>query len=145
MNSLTYMHFIAFFGGIFLLLALLMMIGTMLYLNHSKRRTRLFELGYSKQSKWCQGENVDFFTANFAISHMVLIAWMMKRKMGWHMKKIMGTGVAMAPNLHVDENYKKFLDEFPFFVKWEAVKMIFTVIALIAMFVLYGLDEGWFS
>lgn len=125
-------------------IGLLMMIVTTLYLNHSKRRARLFELGYSRQSKWYQGEKVDFFTANFAISHMVLIAWMMKRKMGWHMKKIMRTGVAMAPNLHIDKNYEKFLEEFPFFVRWEAIKMIFMSIGLIAMFIGYGMAHGWF-
>lgn len=117
-------------GGI--IVALLMMIGTTLYLNRSKRRARLFELGYSKQSKWYQGEKVDFFTANYAISHMVLIAWMMKRKMGWHMKKIMRTGVAMAPNLHIDKNYEKFLEEFPFFVRWEAIKMILILLGFLS-------------
>lgn len=56
-----------------------MMIGTYAYLNKSKNRYRLLELGYNN-SDWHERGKVDFVTANFVISNSVFAALLLRHR-----------------------------------------------------------------
>lgn len=126
---------VGMFGGV------VMMVGTTFYLNRSKDRFRLFELGYSKESIWYRKGGVDFFTANFVIGQMVLSGLRMRG--GWGAERARRCGSSFAPNLHMDENYLKFLSEFPVFVGWELIKLFFGLSFLVFGGIAYGIKSGW--
>lgn len=128
-------------GGLGIVLGFLMSFVTMWYLNHSKRRGRLFELGYSKESDWYKGAKVDFYMANLFVANMGTLAYLMKR--GWAHKRSMAGGIAAVPNLHINKNYEKFLAEFPFFVRWEATKFVLLMIGFISGTASYGMNRSW--
>lgn len=141
MNRNDFESVVLFGTAIALVLGMIMSFITMWYLNHSKRRARLFDLGYSKESDWYKGEKVDIFTANLFVANMGTLAYFMKR--GWAHKRSMAGGIAVAPNLHINKNYEKFLAEFPFFVRWETGKFITLLIGCIGMLVFWGMGHGW--
>jgi hypothetical protein len=122
-------------------LAIIMMFATQVYINRSSRRERLLELGYGNPNPWSNGKKVDFFTANYMISHMVFAAWMMRK--GWVHKRTMKNGAIMVSHIHLNKNYEKLFDEFPFFVKLEFTKMALLLIGLSAMFIGYGTAHDW--
>ncbi len=126
-------------SGIFL--ALFMMVGTTIYLNRSPRRFRLFELGYSRESEWYKSGKVDFFTANYIMSHMLVAALRMRG--GRSSKRARSVGTPLAPYIHLDRNYDKFLDEFSGFVKCELIKFFVIVVSMAMVAAGMGIDKGW--
>jgi hypothetical protein len=124
-----------------MLTGIAMMIVTTVYLNKSTHRFRIFELGYSKESKWYKTGKVDFFTANHVISAMAIAAFRMRG--GWRSEKARQLGSPLAPYLHINKNYEKFLQEFPKFAAWEITKLIVIAIAITFGLIVYGIDENW--
>lgn len=108
-----------------------MMIGTYAYLNKSKNRYRLLELGYNN-SEWHERGKVDFVTANFVISNSVFAALLLRHKKNTnkHIKQN-----SIAPNIHINENYQKLLTEFPGFVRWEIAKFCIGMPSLLSAFI----------
>lgn len=125
--------------GIFF--GVLMMIGTAIYLNRSTKRFRIFELGYSKDSDWYRKGKVDFFTANYVINHTAIAG--LKLRSAKENSKLKLFGSPLAPNLHIDGNYDKLFEEFPFFVKWELFKLLIIIFSLLFAIFGIGLNKGW--
>lgn len=135
------MFWLAMIAGIGLLIGVLMMIGTTIYLNRSPKRFRLFELGYSTRCEWYASGRVDFFTANYVISHAAFAAVRMRG--GWGSARARSHGSPLAPFLHIDGNYRKLLDECPEFVKWELIKIAVIVASLALAVIGMGIDKNW--
>ncbi len=133
--------FLAIVGMSGILLGLLMMVGTTIYLNRSPRRFRLFELGYSRNSEWYKSGKVDFFTANYIMSHMLVAALRMRGGAG--AERVRSAGSPLAPCIHLDRNYDKFLNEFPGFVRCELIKFFVIVISIALVATGMGLEKGW--
>ncbi len=135
------MLWLALFSGVGILTGFLMMIGTTVYLNRSTRRFRIFELGYSKNCEWYKTGKVDFFTANYVMSH--LVAASLRMRGGRDSEKARAHGSPLAPHLHIDGNHKKFTDEFPGFIKWEIIKFSIILLSILLALIGMGLDKGW--
>jgi hypothetical protein len=118
-----------------------MMIATAVYLNTSNNRFRIFELGYSKESEWYRTGKVDFFTANHLMGFMPLAAFRMRG--GWRSERARQLGTPLAPYLHINNNYKKLLNEFPKFAKWVTIKFIMLFIGAAFGVAAYGMDANW--
>lgn len=129
------------FAGVGLLLGIFMMIGTTLYLNRSQKRFRFFELGYSCNSEWYKSGKVDFFTANYVMSHMIAAGLRMKGGRG--AEKVRISGSPLAPYLHLDRNYEKLFLEFPSFIRYELIKFAVIAASIMSGVVGMGLDKGW--
>ena len=99
--------------------ALLMMLGTKIYLNRTRHRQRLIELVWGKDNNWYRGQKFGFVMANFVFSGSTFAAW--RIKVGLSTKAQKKSGSYAYPNLH-NNNHKKLLLEFPFFVGWEFTK-----------------------
>lgn len=123
------------------LIGIFMMFVTKCYVNRSKRRRRLIELIFGVSNGWYQGESFDLVMANLFVSGATFTAWRMK--LGFVTKKQKEMGAYAYPALHKDFNYIKLLDEFKFFVGWEAVKAALIVISLLIGTIVYGFSEGW--
>lgn len=108
-----------------------MMIGTYTYLNKSKNRYRLLELGYNN-SEWHERGKVDFVTANFVISNSVFAALLLSHRKKTN-KQIKQNSI--APSIHTNENYQKLLTEFPGFVRWEIAKFFIGMPSLLSAFI----------
>lgn len=108
-----------------------MMIGTYAYLNKSKNRYRLLELGYNN-SEWHERGKVDFVTANFVISNSVFAALLLSHRKKTK-KQIKQNSI--APSIHTNENYQKLLTEFPGFVRWEIAKFCIGTPSLLSAFI----------
>lgn len=126
---------------VMMLIVVVMMIGTTIYLNRSSNRFRIFELGYSRHSDWHKSGKVDFFTANYVMSHMVLAS--LKMRGGWGSLKARTHGSSLVPYLHLDKGYMKLLEEFPFFVWWEMVKLGFGLGCIFFGLIGYGMKSEW--
>jgi hypothetical protein len=141
MNREQTIELLMLISGLCMLCAILMMIATAIYLNRSPDRFRIFELGYTKESEWYKTGKVDFFTANHVIAFMALAA--LRMRSGWGSTKARTHGTPLAPALHLNKNYEKFLAEFPKFVIWEilsfSIGLAFIIIGLVA----YGMSENW--
>jgi hypothetical protein len=124
-----------------LLLSILMMTATTVYLNKSPDRFRIFELGYSKESKWFKTGKVDFFTANYVMAAMPIAAIKLKRRnsKGLSLKQ----GIPLAPYLHISNNYEKLPQECPFFFKWAIAQFCALILTIALLFVGYGMDANW--
>ena len=108
-------------GGIAsLILTPLMMLGTQIYLNRTTHRQRLIELVWGKDNNWYRGQKFDFVMANFVFSGSTFAAW--RIKVGLLTKAQKKSGSYVYPDLHNNNNHKKLLLEFPFFVGWEFTK-----------------------
>lgn len=139
--QMGYMFWLALTAGTGLLIGVLMMIGTTVYLNRSPKRFRLFELGYSNRSDWYASGKVDFFTANYVISHTVVAAVRMRR--GWGSERARRYGSPLAPFLHIDGNYNKLIHEFPGFVRWELIKISVIAASIVLTVIGMGIDKDW--
>lgn len=129
-DTLTPTEWVAAASIVGVLISIIMMIGSTVYLNKSAHRFRFFELGYSKNSDWYKSGKVDFFTTNIIMSNAIIAAIVLKKSNP--SSKLRKNGAAIAPVIHVDENYVKLLDEFPWLVRWELVKFIIGVPSLLA-------------
>ena len=118
-----------------------MMFGTKYYLNNSKRRKRFIELIWGINNEWYRGKKFDIVMANIFVANAPLIAWRMK--IGWITKKQMESGAYIYPALHRNLNYLLLLEEFKFFVRWEAIKAMLLLVGILSMTIIYGLAEGW--
>jgi heme/copper-type cytochrome/quinol oxidase subunit 2 len=108
-----------------------MMICTYTYLNKSKNRYRLLELGYNN-SEWHERGKVDFVTANFVIINSVFAALLLRHRKKAN-KQIKQNSI--APSIHTNENYQKLLTEFPGFVRWEIAKFCIGMPSLLSAFI----------
>jgi hypothetical protein len=120
-------------------LGVMMMFVTTIYINRSKKRRRLIELGFGRNNEWYRGKKMDFFMANFVYSGITFTAWRMK--VGLVSKKQKELGAYAFPELHKHNNYNKLLQEFPFFVKWEMTKMAIIFLGLICMALFISIIE----
>lgn len=120
-----------------------MFIVTWLYVNKTPRKQRLIELGYGTNNDWYRGKRIDFVDANYVISLMAGVSYGMRfRKNKLKKPTVM---FSLAPNLHLNENYNKLINEFGFFVKWESVKYILIIFGMTVLFIGMGIDKGWFN
>ena len=132
---------IAIAGGAGLLLGILMMFITKSYLNRFKRRKRYIELIWGVDNEWYNGKNFDFFMANYLVASSTFTAWWMSN--GLLTGKLMRKGSYIFPTLHKDNNYIKLLQEFPFFVKWEFVKVIIIILSFAITAAGMTREDGW--
>lgn len=118
-----------------------MTIITTIYLNKSKARFRIFELGYSKDSEWFKTGKVDFFTANYVMAAMPIAAIKLKSRSnkGLSLKQ----GIPLAPYLHISNNYEKLPQECPFFFKWAMAQFYVLALTIILLFAFYGTKQYW--
>jgi hypothetical protein len=123
------------------IISIAMMFGTKYYLNNSKRRKRFIELIWGTDNEWYNGKKFDVVMANIFVANAPLIAWRMK--IGWITKKQMQLGAYAYPALHKNLNYLLLLEEFKFFVRWEAIKAMLLLVGILSMTIIYGLAEGW--
>ena len=124
-----------------LIVGIAMMFGTKHYLNSSARRKRFIELIWGVDNEWYRGKKFDIVMANMFVATAPLIAWRMK--IGWVSKRQMELGAYAYPALHRNFNYIKLLDEFKFFVRWEALKATLILVGVLSMIIVYGFIEGW--
>lgn len=129
MNTETIKTLLLFTGAGGILLGLLMMFVTTYYLNHSKRRARLIELVWGTENEYYRGKKMDWVMCNYVFSGSTFTAWRMK--IGLTTKKQKQVGSYGYPMLHKNQNYLKLLTEFPFFVKWEASKIVFILLGFL--------------
>ena len=136
-----WLDFIAFLC--FMVIPPPMFIVTWLYVNKTPHKQRLIELGYGTNNDWYRGKRIDFVDANYVISLMAGVSYGMRfRKNKLKKPTVM---FSLAPNLHLNENYNKLINEFGFFVKWESVKYILIIFGMTVLFIGMGIDKGWFN
>lgn len=109
------------------------------YLNTTPKRKILIELIFGKDNEWYRLEKkFDFVMANAVLPGSTVAAWRMKKGIGT--KRQRAHGAYAFPNLHVNHNYLRLLDEFPFFVRWEFAKAALAAVSFIALAVALVLE-----
>jgi hypothetical protein len=137
------MDWLVFLGGIcFMVVPLFMLIVAYFYVNHTKRKVRLVELGYGLNNKWARGKRIDIVDSTMLFAQMPFAAKAMKLGRKIHGGKLLG--YVLAPNLIHDQNYLKIWQEFRFYCIWTTSCLLIGFLGAICLFVGIGIDKGWF-
>jgi hypothetical protein len=137
------MDWLVFLGGIcFMVVPLSMLIVAYFYVNHTKRKVRLVELGYGLNNKWARGKRIDIVDSSMLFAQMPPLAKVLKL-----MRKFRGDKQPeqdLFPYLNRDQNYLKIWQEFRFYCIWTTSCALICLFGAICLFVGVGIDKGWF-
>lgn len=89
----------------------------------------LIELIWGRSNEWYEGKSFDFFMANYVVSGCTFAAWRYKTNLVTQNQR--QRGAAAYPNLHLDQNYLRLLEEFSFLAHWEMVKIFLILIFIV--------------
>lgn len=134
---------LGFWGLVFFIfIPLVMLIVAYFYVNHTKRKVRLVELGYGLNNKWARGKRIDIVDSTMLFAQMPFAAKAMKLGRKIHGGKLLG--YVLAPNLIHDQNYLKIWQEFRFYCIWTTSCLLIGFFGAICSFLSYGMGKGWF-